>query len=83
MIEEAVSAGSYRVPYAPGKDFPKIQIITIAELFAGRKIDIPLWSEPYYKEARKAEIESKAAQEGFSFMPTVSPRTPKKRKRNG
>lgn len=67
MQEEAVSAGTYTVPYAPGKEFPKIQILTVKDLLAGRRPDKPLWSEPYYKEAKKSERELPFSQSGLKF----------------
>ncbi len=52
MITEAVSAGFYETPY--GK-FPKLQIYTIEELFAGVKPKLP-WIDPtsFKKAAREA-----------------------------
>jgi site-specific DNA-methyltransferase (adenine-specific) len=40
MVEEAVSAGYYRSP-GYNKDYPKVQILTIEELFEGKKLDMP------------------------------------------
>jgi site-specific DNA-methyltransferase (adenine-specific) len=40
MVEEAVSAGYYRSP-GYDKDYPKVQILTIEELFEGKKPDMP------------------------------------------
>lgn len=52
MTKEAASAGRYRE--MAGKDFPKIQVFTIADHFAGRKPDLP----PTIEDARrKAEEE--------------------------
>jgi site-specific DNA-methyltransferase (adenine-specific) len=41
MVEEAVSAGYYHSPIW-NRDYPKIQIITVEELFSGKKVDMPL-----------------------------------------
>jgi site-specific DNA-methyltransferase (adenine-specific) len=51
MRTEAVKAGFYETDY--GK-FPKIQILTIAELFAGKKPQLP-WLDPgaFRKAARE------------------------------
>lgn len=51
MREEAVGAGKFGVDFSKA-EFPKIQIITIKDLLAGLRPDIPLWTEPYYKEAK-------------------------------
>ena len=51
MKEEAVSAGTYKVKFAPA-EFPKIQIITVEELLAGKRPEVPLFAVPYYKEAK-------------------------------
>ena len=53
MITEAVSAGSY---HSPGwnMDYPKIQILTIADLLKGARVQMPL---PYgtFKQAQKVQ----------------------------
>ena len=52
MVKEAIKAGFYETEY--GK-FPKIQILTIEELFAGKKIEMP-WLDPTaFKKATKEE----------------------------
>jgi len=55
MKEEAVSAGTFAA--FTKAEFPKIQIITVEDLINGKKPDLPTWSEIYYKEAKKAEID--------------------------
>lgn len=59
MRTEAVKAGFYQTDY--GK-FPKIQILTIAELFAGKKPELP-WLDP--GAFRKAARESAARQDSL------------------
>jgi len=44
MEIEAVSQGFYKSPL--GKDYPKIQILTIGSLLEGKKPDIPPWISP-------------------------------------
>ena len=44
MIEEAAMKGFYHSPL--GKDYPRIQIITIEEIFQGKSPDIPPWIAP-------------------------------------
>ena len=52
MRTEAVKAGFYETEY--GK-FPKIQILTIAELFAGKKPQLP-WLDPAaFKKATREQ----------------------------
>jgi site-specific DNA-methyltransferase (adenine-specific) len=53
MVSEAISAGMY---HSPGwnRDYPRVQIITIEELLAGRKIEMPpQWGT--FKQAPRAE----------------------------
>ena len=57
MREEAVSAGKFGVSFSKF-EFPKIQIITVKELLSGKRPNIPLWSTPYYKEARAVKIDT-------------------------
>jgi DNA modification methylase len=56
MKTEAVKAGFYETDY--GK-YPKIQIITIKELFDGKKLAIPLVDPTYF---RKAQAENTTVQ---------------------
>ena len=41
MIREAASARFYRHPLIPDKKFPRIQILSVRDLFDGRKPDLP------------------------------------------
>jgi site-specific DNA-methyltransferase (adenine-specific) len=52
MKTEAVKAGFYETDY--GK-YPKIQILTINELFKGRKPNIPLVDPTFFKKAQKED----------------------------
>lgn len=53
MKREAVSAGFYQSP-AWGRTYPKIQILSIVELLAGAKIEMPpAWGT--FKQAQRAE----------------------------
>jgi len=54
MRTEAVKAGYYETLY--GK-YPKIQILTIAELFGGKQHNIPLIDSAAFKKAPKERIE--------------------------
>jgi adenine specific DNA methylase Mod len=55
MLKEAVKAGFYETPY--GK-YPKIQILTIAELFEGKQPNIPLVDPTFFKKAPKEVMEN-------------------------
>jgi hypothetical protein len=50
MITEAIEAGFYETPY--GK-FPKLQIYTIKELFAGVKPKLPWIGPTSFKKAAR------------------------------
>ena len=50
MKTEAVKTGFYETDY--GK-FPKVQIITIANLFQGKRPQVPLVDASYFKKAQK------------------------------
>jgi site-specific DNA-methyltransferase (adenine-specific) len=50
MKKEAIGAGFYKTAYG---EYPKIQILTVAQLFEGRKPDMP-WIDPtVFKKARR------------------------------
>lgn len=53
MRTEAVKAGFFETPY--GK-FPKLQIITVAELFAGKKPQIPLVDLSAFRQAAREDV---------------------------
>ena len=61
MITEAVTAGSY---HSPGwnMDYPKIQILTIADLLKGARVQMPL---PYgtFKQAQKVQQQERVQPE--------------------
>lgn len=56
MLTEAIKAGYYETPF--GK-YPKVQILTIKEVFAGKKPNIPLIDSTVFK---KAAVESTQSQ---------------------
>jgi len=55
MKEEAAAAGFYVPEQFPELRFPRLQILTIAELFAGRQLEYPRWVPPktFKKAARR------------------------------
>lgn len=58
MIKEAVSKGYYNSPL--GKDYRRMQILTIDELLSGKKPDIPPWVSPIQAppKAKRDEAET-------------------------
>jgi hypothetical protein len=44
MSEEAAAAGFYEPEDFPGHRFPRLQILTVADLFAGKKLHYPHWA---------------------------------------
>jgi site-specific DNA-methyltransferase (adenine-specific) len=57
MIEEAAMKGFYHSPL--GKDYPRIQIITIEEIFQGKSPDIPPWIAPIAPPTRSKKVQGK------------------------
>ena len=65
MLTEAASAGFYEPKDFPGR-YPRLQILTIAELLAGKKIHFP---EHRVETFAKAERKSKHEQEELFYDP--------------
>lgn len=65
MINEATSAGFY---LSPGwqRDYPRIQILTIAELFRGAEIRMPP-EHGTFKQAQRVKDAPDAAQQAFDI----------------
>jgi hypothetical protein len=53
MIREAASAGVYHVEELGGRAFAKVQILTIGQLFAGQKPDMPWIDSTVFKKAKR------------------------------
>jgi site-specific DNA-methyltransferase (adenine-specific) len=54
MREEAAAAGFYVPENFPEHHFPRLQMLTVADLFAGKKLDYPhWWSEETFKKAAR------------------------------
>ncbi len=52
MVREADDAGPFIDPQFPQQRFPRLQILTMAEVFAGKKITFPTWwSQDTFKKA--------------------------------
>lgn len=57
METEALSQGYYRSP--SGKDYPKMQILTIEELLKGKKPETPSWVSPIQTPPKAKQDEGK------------------------
>lgn len=55
MKVEAVKAGFYETPYG---QFPRLQIITIADLFAGKRPQLPWLDRDAFRQAPREEIDT-------------------------
>lgn len=66
MKQEAAAAGFYVPEPFPEHRFPRIQILTIAELFAGKKLEYPQWAPPstFKKAARRRKGPSDEERQG-------------------
>jgi len=54
MEKEAASAGFYKSPAHSDRPFPRLQILTIEEMLAGKDIERPRLLETTFKQAPKA-----------------------------
>ena len=57
MLEEAAMKGFYHSPL--GKDYPRIQILTIEEILQGKSPDIPPWIAPIAKPTPLKRVQGK------------------------
>jgi len=65
MLTEAATAGVYRSP-GWGKDFPKLQILTVADLLRGAEIKMPP-AHGTFKQAQRVQQQPDAEQHGFDL----------------
>jgi len=66
MIEEAVEAGTFTIPFTAKTEFPKIQIITVEELMHGKKLKLPAGLiKNYFKEAQSSNSKNDSYQTGL------------------
>lgn len=63
MITEAVSAGSYHSPLYD-KDYPKIQLLTVEELFQGKTVNMPPQSQTSVAYTRAPRIKTIDSSQG-------------------
>jgi hypothetical protein len=59
METEAVTKGFYHSPL--GKDYPRIQILTMEELLNGKRPDIPPWVAPIQAPPKHKQEKGKTA----------------------
>ncbi len=65
MKVEAASAGYYHSP-GWGKDYPRLQILSVAELFTGKEIQMPPTEHGTFKQAARI-IQADGEQQGFNL----------------
>lgn len=65
MVTEAAAAGLYRPPAYENRKFSKIQILTIDDLFAGHRPDMPFRDPSAFRQAKREAGENK--QLGFEM----------------
>ena len=61
MVTEAASMGFYHSP-AWGRDYPRLQILTIAELLNGAEVKMPQQAAVTFKQAEKVKGPDEAQQ---------------------
>jgi site-specific DNA-methyltransferase (adenine-specific) len=59
MTEEAAMKGFYRSPL--GRDYPRLQILTIEEILGGKTAEIPPWLAPITAPAQAKKAQAKTA----------------------
>jgi site-specific DNA-methyltransferase (adenine-specific) len=60
MVKEAASTGFYEATHYAGREYPRIQILTIGELLSGKKLLYPALKEVTFKQAdRKSKSRDK------------------------
>ena len=65
-MKEAVPADHYVSALFPDLRFPRLQILTIADLFAGRQLEYPRWVPPktFKRAARRRKGPTDAEKQG-------------------
>jgi len=64
MLREADDAGSFIDPQYPEHRFPRLQILTLEDIFTGKKIALPSWwsQETFKRAARRRKTNPEEAQ---------------------
>jgi site-specific DNA-methyltransferase (adenine-specific) len=57
MLEEAAMKGFYHSPL--GRDYPRLQILTVEEILHGKTPEIPVWMAPITTPAKKKKTQGK------------------------
>lgn len=65
MVQEAVAAGFYVPELYPDRKYPKIQILTVEDLLAGRRPSYPTMGVPATFKPAKRNLPSHGAQSSF------------------
>jgi site-specific DNA-methyltransferase (adenine-specific) len=76
MREEAAAAGFYVPERFPELRFPRLQILTVAELFAGKALEYPRWVPPktFKQAARRRKGPTPQEQEkSYPRLPDTEP----------
>ena len=77
MREAAAAAGFYTPELFPESRFPRLQILTIAELFAGKQLEYPRWVPPktFKKAVRRYKGPTSQEQEkSYPQLPNSEPK---------
>jgi hypothetical protein len=65
---EAAEAGFWQTKSLAGSKHPRLQILTIEELLAGKKIDMPTQQDiRSFKQAPKAKVKGKKSEQAGLF----------------
>ncbi len=72
MVTEAVSAGYYHSPIYD-KDYPKIQILTIEDLFQGKTVDMPPQTQTSITFTKAPKIKKDEAEQGNMIYTRAKP----------
>jgi len=64
LAKEALTAGFYTTKFTQEK-FPEIQIVTVEELLAGKKLNMPGDSGTFKQAPKAAKTEGKQGELGF------------------
>lgn len=67
MRREALAAGFYEPPHLPGQRYLRLQILTIAELLAGARIQYPSLASVVTFKSAKRQRKQQVRQETFGI----------------
>lgn len=55
MLKEAASAGRWQSQLNVNATFPRIQLLTVSDIFNGKRVEIPAWGLQTFKKAKKVD----------------------------